>query len=280
MKAFSLDNLPKYSPWPERLLGLTPFVREPRTEDSLMREYESEKYPHIANYVSSYPEVSWDELRRQELGLVEKNELIVSRKGELFLGTLEEVEKKRLELFLQSVLPHIRSGDTVLDLGGGYGYNLQKIIEKVEQIVPINAEFSPTARELCDRLSQGTINTVPFNLFNEDWSTLAQVHGERICIISSHAIEMMPSALPMIERLAPLKERITSVIHFEPVYVQQSPETLLNLLRRQYIDVNQYNTNLHMALTSISDVILDEYVYDLFGLNPLFPESLLRWHYK
>lgn len=279
MRSLSFNALPQYSPWPARLLGRVPFSRDARTLESLTREYEKEKYPELVAYLDSHPAAGWEEVREVELGLVSEREHPVSMDGELKLLTSSEAKTERRERFLAACRPHLEEGDTVLDLGAGYGYNLELLRREIPGLTCIGAEFSATARELGARLSHKTLPFVPFNLFDSTWSTLLEIPGDRLVILTSHAIEMMPDAQKLIEQLLPLRSRIKTVLHFEPLYERTNPDSLLGLLRQRYIEMNEYNKNLYSTLSSTPAVVIDDIHDDLFGLNPLFPESFVRWHF-
>ena len=70
------------------------------------------------------------------------------------------------------------------------------------------------------------------------------------------------------------------VVHFEPFYEHCDGSSLLDLLRRRYVEINDYNQNL---LTLVREAeaadrltIVGE-IRDLFGTNPLFPVSMVAW---
>ena len=48
----SLNDLPKYSPWPSRMIGLSKWERGERTPKDVEREYEKEKYQPVLEIVS------------------------------------------------------------------------------------------------------------------------------------------------------------------------------------------------------------------------------------
>lgn len=46
---FTLDDLPRFSPWPRRLLGLETWQQRQKTSEEISREYENEKWGSLLN---------------------------------------------------------------------------------------------------------------------------------------------------------------------------------------------------------------------------------------
>jgi hypothetical protein len=71
------------------------------------------------------------------------------------------------------------------------------------------------------------------------------------------------------------------VLHFEPLYESLDPEDPLDMWARQYIEINDYNTNflseLNSFLLSREDFEMKFKIDVSFGQNPLLPGSLICW---
>ncbi|MCO5043956.1 MAG: hypothetical protein M9963_09225 [Kiritimatiellae bacterium] len=96
---------------------------------------------------------------------------------------------------------------------------------------------------------------------------------------TSYAVSCLPDLNERYIRSL-LERRPRVVIHFEPCYEHCSSATLLGLLRRRYIEVNDYNRNLVTLLRSMEATgevqILNE-TPAAFGMNPLFAASVVAW---
>ena len=69
-------------------------------------------------------------------------------------------------------------------------------------------------------------------------------------------------------------------MHLEPRYEQCDRHTLLGHLRRRYIQVNDYNTNLVALLHDQQDRGLIRILEErptVFGMNPLLAASVIAW---
>ena len=72
-------------------------------------------------------------------------------------------------------------------------------------------------------------------------------------VYTSHSIEQIPtlddSFVHGLIRRAP-----RLVVHFEPCYDDQDDKTLIGLMRRRYIELNDYNRNLLGLLRSVGTI--------------------------
>lgn len=70
------------------------------------------------------------------------------------------------------------------------------------------------------------------------------------------------------------------IIHFEPCYEHFDTKTILGLMRKRYIEVNDYNTNLATLLHFHHQAGKIKILYEkptFFGGNPLLAASVLAW---
>ena len=102
---------------------------------------------------------------------------------------------------------------------------------------------------------------------------------EGAVIYTSYAMHYVPTLDDKhIERLRDCKPSV--VVHFEPCYEHHDPATLIGLMRRRYIEVNDYNTNLVSILREQQKqnrirIIAEQ--PSVFGSNPLLPASIVAW---
>jgi hypothetical protein len=98
-------------------------------------------------------------------------------------------------------------------------------------------------------------------------------------IYTSFAAQYVPrlgrSFVDSLVALAP-----AAVIHIEPCYEHSGGKTLLGLMRRRYIEVNDYNTNLVTILheqreRGVIDIVEERPA--IFGSNPLLAASVIVW---
>lgn len=98
-------------------------------------------------------------------------------------------------------------------------------------------------------------------------------------IYTSYAVQYVPRITSaLVDELALLAP--SAVIHIEPCYEHCEGKTLLGLMRRRYIEVNDYNTNLVTVLHQQRDRGVIEILEErpaVFGSNPLLAASVIVW---
>jgi hypothetical protein len=98
-------------------------------------------------------------------------------------------------------------------------------------------------------------------------------------IYTSHAAQSVPRlSAAFVDGLSALSP--SAVIHIEPCFEHTGGKTLLGLLRRRYIEMNDYNTNLITILHEQRERGTIDIVEErpaVFGSNPLLAASVIVW---
>src|SRR5262249_37183244 len=69
VRTYTVDDLPRYSPWPARLLGLEPFQPKQKTPAEVSREFEGEKWGPLLRWAHQAKEpVRLDDVDAKVLG--------------------------------------------------------------------------------------------------------------------------------------------------------------------------------------------------------------------
>lgn len=271
MKKIPLSDLPLYSPWPARLLGLSKFSRAERTEEDVLREYDTDKYGSCINYFHEHPDSTIEDVKWFELGGKQQSPLCISVNEQLYASSIESAYKLRESIFLDSIENSMHSCDTVIELGAGYGHNLGLLQKRYKDHTYLGGEFSPNAITLANKLlSSKGIKIHPFNFYDKEYEIFNAVPGKKILVLTYHSSEMLPDVELFLKNLEQYKDRIISVVQLEPVYEMAKVGTMLGLLRRSYIKMNHYNTNLLTALQNHSEIEITRTHYDMFGVIPSF----------
>ncbi len=281
MTKIKLDDLPLWSPWPSRLLGLSPWNMQYRTIEKMDQEYDRDKYARcLAYYSESSSEVTPEGVKQFEFGQDLSATVCVSHGNDLVLMSLEEARTRSYQLITETMRHAIEQSATVIELGCGYGYNLWMLLQRFRNKRFRGGEYSKNAVHLgTDLFRESPIITVmQFNFYDPVYQILEAVE-QPITIFTSHAIEQLPDSVPFFEALLPHRNRIEAVFHFEPIY-ELHDATLLGLMRRRYTEVNDYNRNLLSQLRERSEFVrIVRTEADVFGLNPLNPTSIIHWEF-
>jgi hypothetical protein len=275
----SLNDLPRYSPWPARLAGGAPLAARRRTREEVLREYDREKWGSVLAWLKSRPpgaSVTADDLLRQQK--LDPAQIIpFARKDQLFTAPAGAVMEAYDNLLLDTLRGHAE--EALVELGCGLGDKLLKVAAALRPRVIYGGEFTGSGVE-CGRLLAAQRGvTARFEHFDySEPQTLATVPKGAL-VYTSHSIEQIPH-LPdsFIEGLIGRAPR--RVVHFEPCYGDQDEETLLGLLRRSYTVINDYNRNLVEMLRSFEQagrIHIHEHRKNVFSDTPFNPTSVLAW---
>lgn len=280
-KEYCVNDLPNYSLWPARLLGLEKWEPKIKTREEIAREFEYEKWGQLLEKVEkinvplSVEDV--DEWCNQD----NPNHLCSIGKR-LVLLNYREVHKKYLDL-LEKILKKYLPASALIELGAGYGRVVIPLARRKPFCnIPVYAgEYTVSGTKLIQILSQSEKKQIfsghcDFNLPNFlDFEI--PPGGIIFTSYSAHYLPKMTNKF--IESFLSLNPKV--IINIEPCYDHFTGNTLIDLMRRRYIEVNDYNKNLVMLLKEHERngkiEILEEH-RSVFGINPFLPASILVWN--
>lgn len=281
MQPLSFNDLPKWSSWPARLLGLREWKAPVRDNTKVEQEYNCEKYAAcLKHYETLPPEKRTPEaIRDFQYGGASAAPLVVSKGSELFLAEFREAAESYYRLLIDELRSEIEDADVVIELGCGYGINLWVLAQEFSRPTFLGGEYSSNAVELARRLYQDTprIRVQEFDFYAPTYTQVSEAvaQGGKVVVFTSHAIEQLPSARHMVEVLAAIP-RLSGVVHLEPL-LELHGDTLLGLLRRAYADANDYNRDLYSSVRENPGIELLPVKHDVLGLNCFNPTSVVRW---
>lgn len=279
MKISSLNDLPKFSRWPARLLGLEPWEAEPKSNEEIEREFGREKWGQLLERFRQNPQSRLDDVDNwaagdQALTLASVDEHIVEM-------TPDESHEAYIAFIANALEPHLPAS-ALVELGCGYGSAILGLARKAAfQDMPyFGADFTSTGPELASLIAeQETIElkTGRADLKSEKITDLDVPEGA--VIFTAYAAQYVePLTESFVNGLRALRPKV--VVHIEPVYEHCDPTTLLGLLRQRYIQANGYNRNLSTILHDHESRGSLEIVHDSvpgFGPNPLLAASVIAW---
>jgi hypothetical protein len=275
-----LQDLPNWSIWPARILELEKWQKRQRAVTSVIAEYDGDKYARCQRFLDEHPSATFEDVKQFEFGASDDQQTLVSIGDDLFSTDLRTARRLHMNLIRQRI-PKLAAGVRfIVELGAGYGFNLDFLRQILSEIEFIGGELSERAVRLGNALAQPTnrVSLRPFNFCDEDsYRFLDSLHGG-VLVFTCHAVEQLPSAAAVIENLSRFRDRIRCVVHFEPGYELHSGG-LLGLLRRRYAQINDYNRDLINVLSSAKFVDIQSSEPDVFGLNPLNPTSVVQWSF-
>jgi hypothetical protein len=279
-KRFSLDDLPHFSPWPARLLGLAPWQARQKTAQEVTREYDKEKWGPLLEKARRLGRAATVE-QVDDWIFEQPTEVLCSVNGEFRQMQAREASHHHRQLVAE-VLQQYLPAAAVVELGCGYGGIILQLarLRAFQGIPLLGGEYAPSGVELTRLLAaaQGMPLQVAGCDFRRAGLTELAVPRDAL-VFTSFATHYVPELAPaFVDTIAAWRPR--AVVHFEPCYEHCQDVSLLAMLRRKYIEVNDYNRNLitllHQKEAAGAIRVLEE-KRAVFGANPLLPASVVIW---
>lgn len=278
-RTITVDELPRYSPWPGRLLGLAEFNAPEKTAANVLREYNEDKWGAMLRCFDRHPIASVEDLE----ALVEDPaaELACLVEGELRVMSLLVARR----LYFEEVsrrLAHYANTSALVEFGCGYGAMLLRFARHsaFRHLPVIGAEFAPNGVKVLAQLAARSglaIQAGPCDLTRDPVTPLAVPPGALLCTVMALPY-VSTLGVGTFKALAALRPAV--VCHVEPVVEFADNTSMRGLLTRRYVPFNHYATGIMEALRTaeaegVLEIIATE--PEFFGLNPLLPVSLIAW---
>lgn len=280
LREISINDLPKYTPWVARCLHLDPFPKPVRDLAKINAEYDKDKYAKLLAYFKKHPNTNFDDLRNILLQTEPNITVCISREGKLFLTSSATTLRLCDEALVEALAEPLKSTRVVVELGCGYGPNFPILMNAFPDKLWVGGDYSSNAIELAAQLFTNckNVSVVPFNWYDKTW-TLVENLSEKAVVFTRQSIEQLPRVSEILPTFHKYKDKISEVIHLEPIFELADECTTLGLIRRAYTLLNDYNTDLLTTLNDMGVHILKQKA-DLIGYNPLNPISLIHWRFK
>jgi hypothetical protein len=282
MKEVPLLDLPRWSQWPTRLLGLTSWEQPTRTLAKVDREYDKGQYARLlAHYEQVSGKPTPDEMEEFNYNLPPENPMCISVGDTLFEVPLAQARQRYYDLLCDSLRPFAQAGRTVIELGSGYGYNLWMLKKRLAFTRFWGGEYSANAVRLGNLLyaNEPSIKIFPFNYYEPASYPILSDAAQPVVIFTSHSLEQIPCAQPVIEALSLYRDVIDKVVHFEPAH-DLFDDSLLGQMRRRYTQLNNYNADLVAQLKNRPDIRIDDIQPHVLGFHALNPASVITWSFQ
>jgi SAM-dependent methyltransferase len=268
MKEISLDELPRWSPWPKRLLSLETWSVPLRDSKKIETEYNVDKYGALLRRFGD-TRSSAEVVRQAQFDLGDNGQLCVSKGLRLYTCRINAARKMERALVLDALRTHAANCQSIVELGCGYGFNLSLVRSQYPEKQVCGGDFSDNAVTLGKHLGMDVRH---FDFYSESSYDFLSRLPHPILVFTCHAIEQIPDATLVVKNLRRFSTTVARVVHLEPSYELQG-DSLLGMMRRRYIEVNDYNRNLVSLVRSFSATIEQ----DILGINPLNPTSRIEW---
>ena len=278
LRLLDLDELPRWSPWPARLLGLEPFVRPTRDLGKIEEEYDRGKWRQsLVAYRESGRTLDPMQLRVMLFGDDPGAPRAAVRHGALCVASNEQLLSWHADALANAMAEAIGRSATVVELGCGFGALLWHFAKRYPGRRYLGGEYSQSAITLARDLYARTpeVAVEKLNFYDPDYAVLEAAEAP-VTVFTSQAIEQLPSAAHVLDVLAKYRDKIAAVFHLEPAYDLYG-DTLLGLMRRRYIELNDYNRDLIGVLQGRADIRILRIEPEVIGWNPFNALALIHW---
>lgn len=276
-----INDLPKYSIWVHRLLGIIEWPDKKKTSTEIIREFDKEKWGSLLEKVRSAKTPL--NLENIEKIVLKNNNIVPCIIGnELQTLSSKEAFDKQYNI-VKDIIAQFLPSKGLCELGAGYGQFILNLAEEdVFSGVPIIAgEYTFSGVELLKYLSASLKRDIEIGRC--DFSKPEIIDGLNIpknsiifTCYAAHYVQEYSSEI--ISGLSLLNPKV--VIHFEPLMEHCDDLTLIGALQKQYIKRNGYNQNLLTILKKEEQKGLIEILIEqpqVFGSNPFLPFSVVAW---
>ncbi len=277
---YTIDDFARFSPWPARLLGIEPWEQRRKTPEEILREYDEDKWGVMLERINQSPvPLTIADAERWDMDLPFQS--FTWHDGVFQPMSFPEANAIYIRLVtdtLQACMP----ASAIAELGCGYGKVVLRLLTNgAFGAVPFYAaEYTQSGIDVTTKLAAagGLPITMGWCDFNDPTLTNLAV-PEGAVLYTSFATPYVPELQDaFIESL--IARRPKAVVHFEPCYEHCSTTSLLGMMRRRYLEVNDYNRNLMTVLRKFRDagkIAIEREDPAVFGSNPLLSASVVVW---
>lgn len=274
-----LEDLPKYTDWPKRLLALESFSVKYKTEKEVLREFNQDKWGQLLKQARGMSKPSLVEIER---GLVDFETLMPCYDaGGFYLANERQLLDMHLDLFADVLRPHLEGASCLVELGAGYGSKLLSLGQRegFSKLPLLAGEYTESGRELISILADSLKKPIAVGYcdFREMKIDGLEIPEDAL-IFTSYAVHYVPELskdfVGFLRRLNP-----RAVVHFEPCYEHYDMDSLHGMMCRRYMELNDYTRNLASVIEAShkrGEISLRTRK-NVLGSNPFLPISVVEW---
>ena len=244
-------------------------------------EYSEDKWQQCLDaYRKSDGALDAMDLRRlhYELSLAKRRAAV--HHGRLVGATNSEIMAWYDSILTSAMAPVLQTAGTVVELGSGIGHIMWMLRQSYPDLTYRGGDFADSAVALAARLYAKTpgISVEKFDFYAPNYELIEKAKGP-VVVLTSQALEQVPQSAGVVETLSKYRDKITRVFHLEPAYALYDDGTLLGLMRRRYIEINDYNRDLVSTLKERKDVEILRLEPNIVGWNPFNSLALIEWRF-
>jgi hypothetical protein len=280
MIEINVDDLPQYSNWPHRMLGLVEWEKKVKNSSEVLREFDRDKWGTLLDYIrSSQSSLSLKQVEKFVYGNPADIACLLNSK--LVKLSSYAAFEEQYKIILEALSDQVQA-KALCELGAGYGQIVLRLAKEnsFSKLKIIAAEYTSSGVQLIEYLARSEkMNVVAgFCDLNKPGITDISIPHQGILFTSYSACYLTDCNLKFVEDISSFQPSV--VYHFEPIYEHCNPRSLLGLMQQKYIEQNSYNRNLLTVLKDAETKGLIKIITEkpqVFGSNPFLPMSIIAW---
>ncbi len=276
-----INDLPSWTDWPARLLGLSEFKNVLRDRAKIDAEYSRDKWQKcFDSFEASGGKLNAADLRLEYYDLNSAKLRAGVVDGKIVSANNAQIMKRYDTILVNAMAETVKDCSTIVELGCGFGHILWMLRDAFPGKTYRGGDYADSAVSLAQKLYRDTpdISVQKFDFYADGYNIIENARGP-VVVFTSQALEQIPASAGVVENLSRYKDKIARVYHLEPAYALYD-SSLLGLMRRRYIEINDYNRDLLSTLQSRKDVEVLRLEADSIGWNPFNSLALVEWQFK
>lgn len=274
-----LNELPSYSRWIPYLLGLAKFEKSlEKSAENISREFNIEKWGEVLNLLRSKNGVSLSDV--DSLFIKDVQQAYYAN-GKLQVDSSLAVHREYFEILVSELTPEIEKSNHIVELGAGYGALIFKMaqLNEMKHVSFSAGEYTQSGIE-CIKLLAGDNLRVKGGYCDLGGLDLKALSPPENSVYFTSWSMVYTKGFPERTMRELLAYKPSMVMHFEPVREHWTGDSMLEMLWKRYLQLNDYNQSMLTGLRQYEQMGLIRIVEEkknLHGINPLMPVSVLKW---
>jgi len=290
-KEVALEELPYYTNWAERIVNADCSLNVKRNNEKVLAEYDIDKWEKVLDllqntYFSNFSNAT-DLFFYVHLSIMKSSKLVntlISFADDHIIDVETDENREKCQYRFRSffIKKFKQDAEVLVELGSGVGRNMFALLQEFPQFsAAACGDLSPTGVK-CTQIVSEYFNTKVDAYVHDHYDPNPSLMGKckDALVFTCQTIEQLPKVPEkLIQSL--ILARPHMVVHFEPVYEHAFINNrLLNLLRRKYTQIKDYNIDLFTYLLDLEKskeiriVCNEPHVY---GNNIFNPLSVIVW---
>ena len=276
----TLDELANWSPWPRRLLSLDPYEIRTKTPESILREFDHEKWGKLFEFFATKREFALSEVEATELNLDEIVPCYERQRG-FYLARLRDANNRQLDLYRDTLKAFADEASCLVELGAGYGSKILGLseIKPFDSMPLFAAEYTQSGCDLIQLIARKINKQVHVGRCDfYDLSISGIEIPEQSIIFTSYSVHYVPKLRKrFVDFIYKFKPK--AVVHFEPCDEYFDDRALHGLMCKRYMELNGYTKNIASIIEKGCQEIGAKFEAErnVFGSNPFLPYSAIKW---